>query len=259
MAVLFLATPSASFARVELESQLTGTTRGDRVFLDRLETVLALTEKRIRAVFGVTLAGTAVAVRSSGNFDVKKQESGASAAGGANGAIEINTETVRSYPTADLQIACARGLYPLAWQQFSKPVNNENALAGRLYIEGMTAYAAELLFPGMKSWQYAGLYGKDGKALYRQYIPLERSLAEDAQRALAAGQAKTATNRFLSQERTGPSAVLTPAGKLLSYRIMKTFETIMDPKMIQLMDFAEFQQRLPAALDALRQGLKTER
>lgn len=259
MALLFLATPDSLFARIELESGLTATTRGDRAFLGRLENVLARTEKRIRAVFGMELAGRAVVVRSDEGFDLKLSEPHPSSAAGKTDILMINSEVVRNYSAADLQIACARSLYPMVWPKFRKPFSADNALVERLYVEGMTAYAAELLYPGARSWKYAGLYGNDGRGLYKQYVPLEKSLAEEVQRTLNAGAARNADDRLLSQQRTGSTVVLIPAGRLLSYRIIKTFEKAMDPKMIQLMDFSEFRERLPAGLEKLRQGFRPAR
>jgi len=44
------------------------------------------------------------------------------------------------------------------------------------------------------------------------------------------------------------------SGQLLSYRVMKTLEKDMDPKMIQLMGFDEFRKRLPRCLEVLQKG-----
>ena len=148
MALLFLAAPDSSFAHMELESRSTATTAGDRAFLERLENVLARTEKRIHQVFGIDLAGKAVVVRSQESFDLRRTESGPSSAAGKTDVLTINSEVVRNYSTKDLPIACARGLYLMVWPKFRKPFSSDNALVERLYVEGMTAYAAELLYPG---------------------------------------------------------------------------------------------------------------
>ena len=237
VALLFLVAPDSSLAHIDIESRLTGTTAGDRAFLERLENVLAHTEKRIRAVFGIDLARKAIVVRSQESFDLELAEPDPSSAAGKPDSLMINSEVVRNYSAKDLPIACARGLYLMAWPKFQKPFSTDNALVERLYVEGMTAYAAELLYPGARPWQYAGLYGSEGRGLYKQYVPLEKSLAEEVRKTLAAGAAKKTDDRLVSRQRTGPAVVLIPAGKLLSYRIIKTFEKDMDPKMIQLKDF----------------------
>jgi len=254
--LLFFTAPDSFAAPMEVESRLTATGRGDRAFLERLENALAQTEKRIRAIFGMDAAGRAVVVRSQENFDLTLSDADASSGRGKTHILLINSEVVQNYSAADLQIACARGLYLMVWPKFRKPYSTDNVLVERLYVEGMTAYAAELLYPKAQFWTCAGLYGNEGKGLYKQYLPLEKSLAEEVQRTLAAGAARHADDRLVSRQRTGSTACLIPAGAFLSFRIIKTFEKDMDPKMIQLMDFNEFRERLPAGLEKLRQGFK---
>lgn len=259
LVLLFLARPDSSLARIALESRLDADNAMRRAFVGRVEDVLARTEKRIQEVFGITPDGKVIIEPSDKSFDFKLTSPDPTSSAGRAGNLKINSRVVLNYPIEDLQIAAARNLYLMVWPKFRKPFGTDNVLAERMYVEGMTAYAAELLWPGNSRWKYAGLYGKEGNGHYRQYLSTERNLAEDVLRALSSEIAKDLADRLLPPSKAAnPSHLF--AGRLLSYRIMKTFEEDMDPKMIQLMDFTEFRQRLPRALDVIIKGFgKRER
>jgi hypothetical protein len=251
--LLFLARPDSSLARIALESRLDADNAMRRAFLGRVEGVLARTEQRIQAVFGITADGKVIIERSDESFDFKLTGPAPSSSAGSAGNLRINSRVVLNYPIEDLQIAVARNLYLMFWPKFRKSLGTDNVLAERMYVEGMTAYAAELLWPGYSRWKYAGLYGKEGIGRYRQYLLTESNLAADVLRALSSETAKDPADRLLDPSKAAnPSDLF--AGRLLSYRVMKTFERDMDPKMVQLMDFAEFRQRLPRALDVIIKG-----
>ena len=152
----------------------------------------------------------------------------------------INSRVVRTYAFQDLNIAAARALYQAVLPRFRTSAASAPFLVRQLYDAGMTAYAAELLYPGAPVWKYAGLYGADGKEKYRKYLSDEKALAAEALKAPASRIAKD----------------LDASGRLLSYRLTKTFEKDLDPKMIQLMDIAEFEQRMTAGLEILTKGFE---
>ena len=156
------------------------------------------------------------------------------------GVLLINSRVVRGYSIEDLKIAAARALYQAVWPKFRKSTASAPVMVQRMYGAGMTAYATELLYPGSPQWKYAGLYGSEGREHYRQYLSIEKDLAREALQALSSGTPKE----------------LDASGRLLSYRLMKIFEKDLDPKMIQLMDITEFEQRVSAGLDGLKQGFR---
>ena len=259
LVLLFLARPDSSLAHMTLESRLDADNAVRRAFHGRMENVLARTRKRIQDVFGITPDGKVIIEPSDESFDFKLTSPDPSSSAGSASNLKINSRVVLSYSIEDLQIAAARNLYLMVWPKFRKPFGTDNVLAERMYVEGMTAYAAELLWPGNSPWKYAGVYGKEGNGHYRQYLSTEKNLAEDVLRALSSGIAKDEADHLLAPSMAANLSRLFP-GRLLSYRIMKTLEKDMDPKMIQLMDFTEFRQRLPRALEVIIKGFgKRER
>lgn len=246
LVLLILASSSTTFALIPLESPITTNDAESRVLLDRLKNVLALTEKRMKEVFGIIPEAVAVAASSRDTYDFLLTPSATSPKGGKAGVLMINTRVVKDYDLEDLQIAAARSLYQAVWPKFRKPYATGRELIARLYTEGMTAYAAELIVPRSAAWKYTGLFVKDGRELYGRYLAGERDLAAAVHHAVMTGT-----------EGNCPGDIcpgLSANGRLLSFRIMKTFEKEMDPKMIQLMDFVEFRDRLPHALEVLQKG-----
>jgi hypothetical protein len=226
-------------ASLLLENRMGTDTVETRGLITRLEDVLAKTEKRIREVFGFKLDMKAVVGPSKEDYDFLFSNDDAKQAG----ILLINSRVVRDFPIEDLKIAAARALYQAVWPKFRKATASAPVVVQRLYDTGMTAYAAELLYPGAPKWKYAGLFGSEGKEQYRQYLSIEKDLAAEVLEALSAG----------------PGAKFEPyasSGRLLSYRLMKTFEKDLDPKMIQLMGIAEFEQRLRGGLDVLKHGYR---
>jgi hypothetical protein len=244
--LLILASPSTTFALIPLESPIATGDAESRILLDRLKNVLALTEKRMKEVFGIVPEAVAVAAPSRDAYDFLLTSPGASPKGGKAAVLMINTRVVRDYDQEDLQIAAARSLYQVVWPKFRKAYTKDRELVARLYTEGMTAYAAELIVPRSAAWKYAGLFVKEGKELYGRYLAGEQGFAAAVHQAVMTGTEGNCPADLCPK----PSA----NGLLLSYRIMKTFEKEMDPKMIQLMDFAEFRDRLPRALEVLQKG-----
>lgn len=238
--LIALACPPLAHAALVLENRAGVDSTAMRGLITRLEDVLARTEKRIREVFGEKLSMKAVVAPSKEDYDflyrppvVSKQA----------GVLLINSRVVRDWPIEDLKIAAGRALYQAIWPRFRKSTASAPLLVQQMYDAGMTAYAAKLLYPGAPAWKYAGLFGSDGKELYQQYLSGEKDLAAEALQALTAG----------------PGAKFEPyalSGRLLSYRLMKTFETDLDPKMIQLMQITEFEQRLRGGLEVLKQGFR---
>jgi len=244
LALLILASPPGAFALIPIASPHTADDTESRVLLDRLNDVLALTEKRIHAVFGIAPEATAVVGPSPDAYDILLM--GTASKGEAVPVLKINTRVVRDYVPEDLQIAAARSLYQAVWPKFRKSYTPDRELIAELYTAGMTSYAAELIVPGAAAWQYAGLFVKEGRELYSRYLGEEREFAATVHNAVIA-----------RSENTCPGDICTGHEVnflLLGYRIMKTFERTMDPKMIQLMGYVEFHDRLPAALRALQEG-----
>jgi len=246
LVLLILASPSTTFALIPLESPLATGDDESRALLDRLKNVLASTEKRMKEVFGIIPEAVAIAAPSPDAYDFLLTSPGTSPKGGKAGVLMINTRVVKDYDLEDLRIAAARSIYQAVWPKFRKPYATDREFIARLYTEGMTAYAAELIVPHAAAWKYAGLFVKEGEEFYGRYLAGERKLAAAVRQADITGN-----------EVNGPDDLCPgPASncRLLSYRIMKTFEKGMDPKMIQLMDFAEFRDRLPHALKVLQNG-----
>ncbi len=225
-----------------------------RAFVTRLENVLSQTGKRIREVFGFTIDVKAVVGPSAEDYDIliEPQEPAADA---QTNIILINSRIIRKYPIEDLKIAAGRALYRAVWPRFRKSTASATALVRRMYDEGMTAYAAELLCPGMPRWKYAGLYGSEGRKRYREYLPIEKDLAREVLRALSSGSSGSRGDELFPERGAGAQSRAASAG-LLSYRLMKTLEKDLDPKMIQLMGITEFEQRLPGGLEVLERGFK---
>jgi hypothetical protein len=234
--LIALAFPHDAHAVIRLENRVRPNNVETRRLVTRLENVLTQTEKRIREVFGFKLDMKAVVEPSKTDYDFQFKPEDPKQAD----VLLINSRVVRTYATQDLQIAAARALYQAIWPKFRKLTASAPGTVQRMYDEGMTAYAAELLYPGAPPWKYAGLYGKEGREQYRKYLSIEKDLAEEALQSLSSGTTKE----------------LDASGRLLSYRLMKTFEKDMDPKMIQLMDIAEFEQRMRAGLEVLKQGFR---
>jgi hypothetical protein len=251
LVLLIFASSSTTFALIPLESPIATGDAESRVLLDRLKNVLALTEKRMKEVVGIIPEAVAVAAPSPDAYDFLLTSPGTSPKGGKAAILMINTRVVRDYDLEDLRIAAARSLYQEVWPKFRKPYATDRELIARLYTEGMTAYAAELIVPHSPAWKYAGLFVKESKELYGRYLAGERELAAAVRQAVITGTEGNCPDDLCP----GPSA----NGLLLSYRIMKTFEKEMDPKMIQLMDFVEFRDRLPHALEVLQKGFGTKR
>ena len=238
--LIVLSCPPLAHAAIKLESRAGAESAEMRVLVTRLEDVLVRTEKRIREVFAVRIDVKAVVETSKEDYDLlyKQPEDTKKA-----GVLLINSRVIRDRPIEDLKIAAARALYQAVWPRYRKPTASAPVMVQRMFAEGMTAYAAELMYPGASPWKYAGLFGSEGKEQYRQYLSREKDLAQEALQALSARQERGFDPR-------------TSIGRLLSYRLMKTFEMIMDRKMIQLMQIAEFEQRLPAGLGVLKQGFR---
>lgn len=238
--LIALACPPLAHAALPLENRIGPDNAETRALVTRLENVLTRTEKRIREVFGYRLSIQAVVAPSDKDYDFlfKPPKNPKQA-----GVLLINSRIVRTYATQDLQIAAGRALYQAVWPRFRKTTKSAPLMVQRMYDAGMTAYAAELLYPNAPTWKYAGLFGSDGKEQYRQYLFREKDLAIEALRDFSAEPVAGFEPRVSS-------------GRLLSYRLMKTFESDMDPKMIQLMQIAEFEQRLPAGLEVLKQGFR---
>jgi len=244
--LLLFASPSTTIALIQLESSLATGDAESRALLDRLKNVLALTEKRIKEVFGIVPEAVAVAAPSADAYDLLLTLGGSAPKEGKAAVLKINTRVVSDYDLEDLRIATARSLYQAVWPKFRKPYTTDREFVARLYTEGMTAYAAELIVPRAATWKYAGLFVKDGRELYGRYLAGERELAAAVHQAVMRGSEGNCPGDLCP----GPTA----NGRLLGYRIMKTFEKDMDPKMIQLMGFVEFRDRLPHALEVLQRG-----
>jgi len=251
--LVVLACPSLAHAAIRLENRVRPDNAETRRFITRLEDVLAQTEKRIREVFGFRLDMKAVVNQSRLNSDFLFSPPEHTEDAKQSGVLLINSRVVRDWPIVDLKIAAGRALYQAVWPKFRKATASPRLMVQQMYEEGMTAYAAELLYPGAPKWKYAGLYGSNGAEQYRQYLAIEKDLAAEALQALS-GNATDRTSRLFPGH--GSALPLRPApGRLLSYRLMKTIEKDMDPKMIQLMQIDEFEKRLPAGLDVLKQGI----
>lgn len=240
--LIALASPHHAQAAIQLENRVQLDNVETRSLITRLEDVLALTEKRIREVFGFKLDMKAVVEPSEEDYDflVKAQER----LGNSREAsvLLINSRVVRTYAIDDLKIVAARALYRAIRPKFRKSTASAPVMVQQMYDAGMTAYAAQLLYPGAPGWKYAGLYGSEGKEQYRKYLSIEKDLAAEKLQVLS----------------SGTTCELDASGRLLSYRLMKTFEKNLDPKMIQLMQVDEFEQRMRAGLDVLKQGFRGE-
>lgn len=234
--LLMLLDPTDCFGGMELETP-PGAHNIDP-FLVRLEDALARTEKRIGLVFGLHTEGKVVVRSEAGAVDLKLIEE-RPAGTPKTWALLINSRIARNYSTDDLRIAVARNLYPIVWSKFRKTARNADPLVEQLYVSGMTAYAAELIHPGLPRWKYAGVFGDEGNKTYQDYLSREKGIAAEIRQALSSGRSKE---------------LPTPDCGLLSYRLIKTFERHLDPKMIQLMDLAEFRDRLPAGLEVIVKG-----
>lgn len=239
--LIVLADSHPAHAALALENRA-GTDNETRAFITRLEDVLARTEKRIQEVFGFKLDMKAVAGPSKEDYDFLFKPAEHPENAKQAGVLLINSRVVRNYSSEDLKIAAARALYQAVWPRFRKSTAPAPQMVRRMYDAGMTAFAAKLLYPGLPTWKYAGLYGSEGKEQYREYLSMEKDLAAEALQALSS-KAPGRQPRVLSC-------------RLLSYRIMKTFENDLDPKMIQLMQITEFEERLTAGLEVLKQGYR---
>ena len=238
--LIAIAYPHHAYAAIKLEDKVGADNTETRSLVTRLENVLTQTEKRIREVFGYKLDMKAVVGPSKEDYDFLFMLSEDSK---QSGVLLINSRIVQDYSIEDLKIAAARALYQAVWPKFRKSTASAPVLVQRMFDEGMTAYAAQLLYPGAPPWMYAGLFGNEGKEMYRQYLSNEKDLAAEVLQALSAG----------------PGAKFEPyalSGRLLSFRLMKTFEKDLDPKMIQLMGITEFEQRLRGGLDVLKKGYR---
>ncbi len=209
----------------------------DRRFSVRMDEVVARTAKRVREVFGIRIAVKVVVAPTGEAFDMKTVPDQSGTAGGKI-TLLVNSRIVRDYQTGELEVAAGRALYQAVWPMFRKPDAGDTTLVRQLFDEAMTAYAAELLYPGRSSWTYAGIYGAGGRERYQQYLERERELAKETQQSLQAG-----AGGEIDADR-----------RLLCYRLAKTFEKALDPKMIQLMDIAEFRQRVTGGLETLARG-----
>ena len=238
--LISLACPLQAHAALKLENRADPDNAETRALITRLEDVLARTEKRIREVFGIKLDMKAVVGPSKEDYDFLFRPPERSGDAKQAGVLLINSRVVRNYPIEDLKIAAGRALYQAVWPKFRKSTASAPVMVQRIYDAGMTAYAANLLYPGAPPWKYAGLYGSEGREQYRQYLSKEKDLAQEALQAPSSGTA----------------GELDASGRLLNYRLMKTFKKDLDPKMIQLMGITEFERRLPGGLDALKQGFR---
>jgi hypothetical protein len=253
--LIALVCPHDAQATIQLEKSAQPDNVETRTLIARLENVLTQTEKRIREVFGFKLDLKAVIKPSRLNYDFVFSPPEHAEDAKQAGVLLINSRIVRDWPVEDLKLAAGRALYQAVWPGFRKSTAQAPVMVQRMYEEGMTAYAAELLYPGAPKWKYVGLFGREGKEQYRQYLSDEKDLAAEALQALSAGNATAPASRLFPGQGSG----LQPrpaSGRLLSYRLMKTFEKDLDPKMIQLMQIAEFEQRMKAGLEVLRQGFQ---
>jgi hypothetical protein len=241
--LLVLADSHPAHAALVLENRVGADNAETRGLITRLENVLARTEKRIREVFGFKLDMKAVVGPSKEDYDFLFKPPERPGNAKQVGVLLINSRVVRHYSSEDMKIAAGRALYQAVWPKFRKSTASAPVMVQRMYDAGVTAYAAELLYPGAPRWKYAGLFGSEDRDKYRQYLSMEKDLAAEALQTLS------------SVPDTGfePYAL---SGRLLSYRLMKTFEKDLDPKIIQLMGITEFEQRLPHGLDLLKQGFR---
>ncbi len=209
----------------------------DRGFSARMDEVVTRTVKRVREVFGIRIAVKAIIAPTGEAFDMKTVPDGSGTAGGKI-TLLVNSRIVGDYTTGELEVAAGRALYQAVWPMFRKPDAGDAMLVRQLFDAAMTAYAAELLYPGKSAWNYAGIYGAGGREQYQQYLEREKELAKETQKSLQAG-----AGGEIDADR-----------RLLCYRLAKTFEKALDPKIIQLMDIAEFRQRVANGLEKLARG-----
>lgn len=255
--LLFLARPDTSLAFIELESRLNPDNATDRQFFVRLEKVLAQTEKRLQEVFGMRPVAKAIVGPIPDEYDLLLATPASSSISKQTALLMINSRVAASYPVEDLQIAVARNLYLTIWPRFRKPFRADSLLAEKMYVEGMTAYAANLLYPGRPAWKYAGSSFRNGKGRYEAYKAREQELAALVLQAFRTGDERERADALFTEATAAASSWPTGSGPLLSYRLLKTFESELDHKMIQLMDFAEFMDRLPKGLESLRKATGT--
>ncbi len=233
-ALLILAALSALPPALAAGAEADNANRG---FSARMEEVVTRTVKRVREVFGFRIAVKAIVAPTGEVFDMKTVPDQSGTAGGKI-TLLVNSRIVRDYQTGELEVAAGRALYQAVWPMFRKPDAGGATLVRQLFDAAMTSYAAELLYPGESAWHYAGIYGAGGRERYQQYLLCEKDLAKETQQSLQAG-----AGGEIDADR-----------RLLCYRLAKTFEKALDPKMIQLMDIAEFRQRITGGLETLARG-----
>ncbi len=214
-----------------------GADNADRVFSVRMEEVVTRTVKRVREVFGIRIAVKTIIAPTGEAFDMKTVPDQSGTAGGKI-TLLVNSHIVRDYTTGEQEVAAGRALYQAVWPMFRKPDADDTTLVRQLFDAAMTAYAVQLLYPGRPAWTYAGIYGAGGRERYQQYLLCEKDLAKNTQQARL----------------TGAGGEIDADRRLLCYRLAKTFEKALDPKMIQLMDIAEFRQRVTNGLETLARG-----
>lgn len=250
--MMVLAGPHLSLVHVQIESRSDPASVGDRDLQQRLKMILSQTEKRIQQVFGMTPDVVVKVEPSKDAFAFRIAPREGASSGRQSSVLVINSRVVQDCSEEDLRIAAARALYETVWPKFRRPYAPDSVLVDRLYQEGMTAYAAELIYPGSARWKYAAIPGTDGAERYQEQ---EKELAHEVRQALQTGANREFSDRLFAHDRVSASPWPIGSGRLLSYRVMKSLELVMDPKMIQLMDYREFRDRLPAQLELLEKGL----
>ena len=251
---VFLTTAASASVRPEQKAGIGPDAAPDQAINGRVEDVLVRTRERFKAVFGIVFDVQSIIEPSDDDFDLRLTRPASAISTDNNSVLTINSRVVRNYPDEDLQITAARCLYPLIWEKYRKPAKAANALVERMYFEGMTAFAAELLYPGSPQWKYAGIMSPRGKMMYEVYLAREQDLATAVLQALEAGSGSELIGELFPKDGAYRSAWPAGSGPLISYRTIKTFHRDIDPKMIQLMDYAEFLQRLPKGLQRLKSG-----
>ncbi len=242
--------PDTAFSAITLDNRIGVDSATKRAFVTRLEEALTQTDKRIREVFGITVEVKAVLGPSKEGYDLRLATQDSSDGSVRSGDLLINSRIARNYPARDLDIAAGRALHETVWRKFRKAYTPDSVLLDKLYRAGMTAYAADLLFPGAPPWKYAGLIAVDGSGHFVQYLNKEKKLAAEVRQALGTpAESELAARLFPEGSAADPGAIFD--GRMLSYRIIKSCEKEIDPKMIQLMEYKEFSERFSRSVEVL--------
>jgi hypothetical protein len=183
---------------------------------DRIQAVLSRTEKRIKEVFGLKPDVSAILESSDASPGFQLTITGGPSPRKHDATLLINSRIVKGYSAEELRIAAARVLFEAVWPKYRKAYSTDDALTERLYTEGMTAYAAELVFPGSARWEYSGVPDKQGDHNYQQYLKQEQALAEDVISKFGVAERREIVKRLFADDAAGPASGVRYSGRLLS-------------------------------------------